>query len=366
MNQKVAAFTCTHSPNLPELLHQLNCSLALSTYQAGKVVLISALNNNRLIQLPRSFPKPMGIAAEGSKMAIATLSEIIVYNNASRMAANYPQQPDTYDALYLPRATYFTGEVDIHDLHWMGEVLLAVNTRFSCLSVVDHRFSFMPQWKPFFISSITPADQCHLNGVAFENGKPTYVTALGQSDEPEGWRKNRETGGIVMEVASNTIVAGGLSMPHSPRMYSGQLYLLESASGHLVCIDPASGRKETVLALNGFARGMDKVDDYVFIGLSQLRKKTGAFQDLPIASKSIFCGIVVVHLPSARIVGHLQYENSVEEIYDVRILPGMKRPGLVSAQKAEHRMAITTPEQDYWAVLKQEKNENQGGDPAIA
>src|SRR5687767_9086359 len=133
MNEKVAAFTCTHSPNLPELLQHLNCSLALSTYQAGKVVLISALSKNRLIQLPRTFQKPMGIAADASKLAIATLTEVIVFNNASRMAGNYPNQPNTYDALYLPRATYFTGEVDIHDLHWTGETLLAVNTRFSCL-----------------------------------------------------------------------------------------------------------------------------------------------------------------------------------------------------------------------------------------
>jgi uncharacterized protein (TIGR03032 family) len=362
MNQKVAAFTCTHTPNLPELLHQLNCTIALSTYQAGKVVLISALNPNRLIQLPRSFQKPMGIAVDASKLAIATRTEVIVFNNASRMAANYPQQPNTYDALFLPRATYFTGEVDIHDLHWIGEKLFAVNTRFSCLSIIDHRFSFTPVWTPFFIPRITPDDHCHLNGVAFENDKPKFVTALGQTHTPEGWRKNKDKGGIAMEVSSNTIIAEGLAMPHSPRIYGNQLYILESASGNLVNVDPANGKKDIVVALNGFARGMDKVGDFVFIGLSQLRKKSVAFNDLPIAKQSVFCGIVIVHLPTARIVAHLRYEDSVEEIYDVRILHGMKRPGLVSAQKAEHRLALTTPEEDYWAVIKQEENEDQPGD----
>lgn len=366
MNPKVAPFTCTHTPNLPEILHQLNCSLALSTYQAGKVILISALNETRLIQLPRTFQKPMGIAADSSRLAIATLSEVIVFNNARRMAANYPQQPNTYDALYLPRATYYTGEVDIHDLHWTGESLIAVNTRFSCLALIDHRFSFTPQWKPFFITRISPEDQCHLNGVAFENGKPRFVTALGQTNTPEGWRNNRESGGVVVEVSSNTLVAEGLSMPHSPRIYNDQLYLLESASGNLVCIDPANGKKEVVVSLSGFARGMDIIEDYLFIGLSKLRKNTRAFQDLPIATKSTFCGIVVIHLPTARVVAQLQYEDSVEEIYDVRIMQGMKRPGLVSAQKAENRLALTTPEEDYWAVKKEEQNEDQGGHPAIA
>ncbi|MGC1242049.1 MAG: TIGR03032 family protein [Chryseosolibacter sp.] len=361
MNPKVAAFTCTHSPNLPGLLHQLQCTLALSTYQAGKVVLLSAVSPSRLIQLPRSFQKPMGIAVDATKLAVATMTEVIVFNNASRMAANYPQQPNTYDALFLPRATYFTGEVDIHDLHWTGENLLAVNTRFSCLAAIDHRYSFTPLWKPFFIPKITPEDHCHLNGVAFENGTPKYVTALGKTNVPQGWRQNRENGGIVMEVSSNTIIAEGLSMPHSPRIYNNQLYVLESASGNLVYIDPASGKKEVVVSLNGFARGMDLAGDYLFIGLSQLRKRNSAvFDDLPIAGKSVFCGIVVVHLPTARIVAEMKYEDSVEEIYDVRIMHDMKRPGLVSSQKPEHRLALTTPEEDYWAVLKKEEHDERG------
>lgn len=362
MNPTVAAFTCTHSANLPELLYKLNCSLALSTYQAGKVVIISASSPNRLIQLPRSFAKPMGIATDQSRLAIATLTEVAVFSNASRMAANYPKQPNTYDALFLPRATYYTGEVDIHDLHWTGEDLLAVNTRFSCLARIDHRYSFTPVWKPFFIDRILPQDQCHLNGVAFENDQPRFVTALGKTDTPEGWRTDRDTGGVVLEVKSNTLVAEGLSMPHSPRIYDGKLYVLESASGNLSCVDPHTGKKETVLSLNGFARGMDKAGDFVFIGLSQLRKKSSTFKDLPIAEKSIFCGIVVVHLPSAKIVAHLKYENSVEEIYDVRVMAGMRRPGLVSAQKGEHRLAVTTPREDYWAVLKEDINEEQDRD----
>jgi uncharacterized protein (TIGR03032 family) len=361
MNPPTAgAFTCTHSANLPDILRHLNCTIALSTYQAGKLIFISVTDNDRLVQLPRSFVKPMGIAVSESNLAIACQSEVMVFNNSRRMAPNYPQQPNTYDALFLPRATYFTGEADIHDLHWANETLLAVNTRFSCLAVIDHRFSFTPKWKPFFISRLTPHDHCHLNGVAFVNGEPKFVTALGKTDTPEGWRANRENGGIVMDVSSNTIVAEGLSMPHSPRIFDGKLYVLESASGHLVSIDTANGKKDSIATLNGFARGMDRAGDFLFVGLSRLRQQTGAFRDLPIAQKSLFCGVVVIHLPSARIVAELKYENSVDEIYDVRLMPGMKRPGLVSAQKAEHRLALTTPEEDYWAVIKEPEHNEKG------
>jgi uncharacterized protein (TIGR03032 family) len=356
MNAEPLPFTCTHSPNLPEILHKLNCTIAISTYQAGKVILISATENNRLIQLPRSFQKPMGIAISGNKLAIATQNEVVVLSNAKRMAANYPQQPDTYDALYLPRAAYFTGELDIHDLHWEGDTLWAVNTRFSCLATIDHHHSFTPQWQPFFIKKSTPDDQCHLNGVAFENGKPKYATAIGHSSQGGGWRATKATGGILLDVGENKVIAENLQMPHSPRIYDGKLFVLESGSGNLLQIDPATSKKQIIATFTGFVRGMDKIGDLLFIGLSQLRKTSSTFKDLPIAQKSIFCGVAVLHLPTAKVVGFLKYENSVEEIYDVRILNGMRRPNLLNHLKQEHRLPLTTPADDFWPM---EKNENK-------
>lgn len=355
MTPELAPFACTHSPDLPKLLHELNCTLAITTYQAGKVILISAKEENRLIQLPRTFNKPMGLASHGTKLAIATQSEVVVFNNAKRMAPNYPQQPNTYDALYLPRISYYTGEVDIHDLYWADDILWAVNTRFSCLATLDHNYSFQPRWQPFFIKKLSPDDQCHLNGVAFENNIPKYVTAIGKTNTSGGWRAGKANGGILMDVSKNEIIAEGLQMPHSPRIYNGKIYLLESASGSLLRIDEATGNKETVATLDGFVRGMDKLGDYLFIGLSQLRKKSATFSDLPIAKKSIFCGVVVLHLPTSNIVGYLKYENSVEEIYDVRILAGMKRPNLLSHNKPEHKLAITTPEDDYWPLISDQQ-----------
>ena len=97
-----APFTCTYSPNLPELLQQLGCTLALSTFQAGKVIFLSAVDEHRLIQLPRSFRRPMGLATDQHRLAIATQEEVLVLANDARMAPNYPPKPKTYDGLYLP------------------------------------------------------------------------------------------------------------------------------------------------------------------------------------------------------------------------------------------------------------------------
>jgi hypothetical protein len=40
-------------------------------------------------------------------------------------------------------------------------------------------------------------------------------------------------------VTSGAIVASGLSMPHSPRLYDGKLWLLNSGIGELGVVDPA-------------------------------------------------------------------------------------------------------------------------------
>ena len=355
MSKPLPPFSCTHSPNIPELLWQLNCTVAITTYQAGKVVLISAQNPEDLVQLPRNFAKPMGMAAQGDKLALATRGEVIVLKNSPQLATHYPRQPETYDAMYVPRSTYFTGTLDLHDIVYSNQGLLAVNTGFSCLSIIDEEHSFTPIWQPPFITKIAPEDRCHLNGVALKDGEPEYVTALGATDTEGGWRDNKHQGGILMHVPTNEIILEGLSMPHTPRLYNGKLYALISGTGELVEVFPDKYKYRVVKELNGFVRGMDLLDDYLFVGLSKLRKTSKAFQNLPISKKSAFSGVVVIHLPTEAIVGHIQYQTSVEEIYEVRVLPGMKRPGILNTLKPEFRYCLTTPDSTFWAPLPEEQ-----------
>jgi uncharacterized protein (TIGR03032 family) len=353
-----APFTCQYSPNLPEILYNLNCTIAISTYQAGKVIFISAPNKEDLVQLPRNFPKAMGIAVKGNKMAIAVKEEVIELACSEQLARTYPPKPGVYDGLYLPRVSYYTGQLDLHDLEWGNDGLWAVNTRFSCLSLIDNDFSFKPVWKPNFISSLTPDDKCHLNGMTFVNGKPKYVTALGQTDTPEGWRENKIKGGVLMDVDNNEILVHSLPMPHSPRIYDGELYSLLSATGELIKYDLNKANYEVLNCMEGFVRGMAKHGDYLFIGLSRLRKKSSSFRDLPIASKSERCGIVFVHFPSASIVGHILYQASVEELYDVKILPGLRRPNVLSTMKDDFRRALITPMDTYWAQINEKETKS--------
>jgi uncharacterized protein (TIGR03032 family) len=343
-------FACTYTPNVAELLTQLNCSLAITTYQAGKLIFLSPDGLNAMRQLPRDFNKAMGLALRDNRMALATKNEVTVFGNAPTLATGYATKPNFYDAFYVPRATYYTGEVDIHDMDWDNEGRLwAVNTAFSCLATIDDNFSFTPQWRPPFITQLEAGDQCHLNGMAMVNGKPKYVSMFAQTNTIKGWRPGVETSGLIMDIETNSVVAANLPMPHSPRWFDGQLYCLLSATGQLIKIDLSSGKYDVVAGLQGFVRGMAKQGDYLFIGLSKLRKNASTFRDLAITKDAIYCGVEIIHLPTGANVGHIRYQQSVEEIYDVQIVPNTFRPGILNHTIQTHREALHTPDATYWA-----------------
>ncbi len=351
--QALAPFSCTYSSQVPELLQKLNCSLAISTYQAGKLVFISALDENKIVQLPRTFDKPMGIAhdEESDKLALACKDEVIVFSNAEELAKYYPRSPKKYDALYMPRASYYTGNLDIHDLNFgANKELYGVNTLFSSIVKIDDNYSFTPMWKPNFIDRIVSEDRCHLNGMAMENGKPKYVTAFGQGNSFQSWRDTVTTGGIVIDVETDEIIIDGLAMPHTPRIFNGELYTLLSASGELIKINREKGTYEVIVKLDGFVRGMDLHQDYLFIGLSKLRKNSSTFAKLNLKANE--AGIMVVHLPTGSIAGKITYQTSLDEIYDVHILPGKTRPNIMNTIRPDYKEGVTTPNSTYWAKKK--------------
>ncbi|RLD48643.1 MAG: TIGR03032 family protein [Bacteroidetes bacterium] len=348
-------FDCEYSPQFAELLNKLGISLVISTYQAGKVIILSASDEDKLIQLPRTFDNPMGMAVKKNALAVATKNEVIVLRNAKGLAENYPEKPGVYDGIYVPRAKYYTGYVAMHDMEFLDDdKIIGVNTLFSCLAYVNNKYSFTPFWKPPFISKLVSEDRCHLNGIAVENNKIKFITALGKTDSSQGWREHKTNGGIVMEYPSGKIITDKLAMPHSPRVYDGKLYLLNSAQGELIHIDPETGEKEVICNVGGFARGMSRYGDYLFIGVSKLRHNSEVFRDLPIAETS-FAGVVAVYLPYGSIAGSIKYKMSVDEIYDVKVLEGLKRPSILSDSAEIHKLALSIPGQTMWAQLSENK-----------
>jgi uncharacterized protein (TIGR03032 family) len=209
-----------------------------------------------------------------------------------------------------------------------------VNTAFSCLCTRSDGYSFRPRWRPPFVTHLAREDRCHLNGLALVDGQVRYVTALGETDTAGGWRANKRSGGILMDVPSNQIIARGLSMPHSPRWYDGRLWVLESGAGSIGTVDPSSGRYQPIAELPGYTRGLSFHGPLAFVGLSQVRE-SAVFSGIPLVERlqERTCGVWVVHIHTGETVAFLKFEDAVQEIFAVEVLPGMRYPDVVTDDK---------------------------------
>jgi uncharacterized protein (TIGR03032 family) len=336
-----------HTTNFPAILEHLQSSLLVTTYQAGKLVVLRS-DGGVLNTHFRAFNKPMGMAVGRGRLAIGTAVDVWEFRNVPAVSAKL-EPPGKHDAVYLPRSAHVTGDVQIHEMAYVGAVsdrdsfgvgdashndqLLFVNTRFSCLARHDPEHSFAPTWRPKFITAYTPDDRCHLNGLCDIDGRPRWVTALGETDTAGGWRENKKNGGILIDLETNEIVTRGLSMPHSPRWHAGRLWLLESGTGSLGFIDPASGKYESIVRLDGFTRGLEMVGNLAFIGLSQVRE-TAVFSGIQITERlqetERTCGVWVVDIQRGEVVAFLKFEDAVQEIFAVALLPGQRFPDLIN------------------------------------
>jgi uncharacterized protein (TIGR03032 family) len=317
---------------LPSLLSQLGVSLLVSTYQAGKVVAVGVAQGELALSY-HNFERAMGLAVKPDGIAVGARAQVWFLNSAPDLAGRV-EPAGCHDACFLTRSSHFTGEIQAHELAWAGDELWLVNTAFGCLCTLDDRHSFVPRWRPPFLTALAAEDRCHLNGMAMAPGArgvpaPRYVTALGETDTPQGWRPNKATSGCLIDVASGQTVARGFAMPHSPRVHRDRIWMLHSGAGQLVQVDPARGHVETVTELPGYTRGLALYDRFAFVGLSKIRE-TATFGGMPIADRrpELKCGIGVVDLETGRLIAHLEFVTGVEEIFDVQVVKGARCPAL--------------------------------------
>jgi uncharacterized protein (TIGR03032 family) len=284
------------------------------------------------------------MAYDGRRLAVGTRNEVIVFQNQPELTARL-DPPGLHDGCFVVRSRHATGDLQVHDLAWADDGLWLVNTRFSCLATIDDEHSFVPRWRPPFVSALAAEDRCHLNGLAVVDGRPAYVTVLGMTDSPNGWREGKADGGAVLDVATGDPVVTGLSMPHSPRWHRDRLWVLESGRGRLHTVDLDRGELREVARVPGFARGLAFVDDYAIIGLSRVREH--AFDGLPLTrdgGAALRCGVWVVDTTTGETVAQLAFEGLVQELFEVTLLEGLRYPEIVEPGAPLADRAYVIPE----------------------
>ena len=144
------------------------------------------------------------------------------------------------------------------------------------------------QWK----HSNQEIDCAHVNGVAVEDDELRFVTVLADTIDPMGWRRNTANSGKIFR-ADRTVVMEGLAMPHSPRVWNGDLLFCEAGRGTL------NSRDRGVIAeLPGFTRGLYIEGDAAYVGCSAMRYDDDFTRDLPLRHRvsNPQCGVAEVDL----------------------------------------------------------------------
>ena len=314
------------------LLAKFNIAIAVTSYQSGRLYLLGRNPKGGLMVNEQYFQKAMGLHYLDGTLYMATLANIYRMENILRADQVMDGQ---FTDCFVPRTAHLTGILDAHDVGvTKKDEILFVNTRYNCIAEVSNAHSFKVHWKPDFISSVVSEDRCHLNGLAMQDGAAKYVTAVSKSDTIDGWRDRRSGGGIIIDVEENEIVCEGLSMPHSPRMYNGKLWVLNSGAGELGWVDLSkkdlSQRFQPVVFCPGFVRGLAFHDKYAFVGLSKPRYER--FEGLTLderlskADSEPWCGVQVIDLNSGSCVQWFRIDGKIGELYDVEVLPSLICP----------------------------------------
>ena len=336
----------TTSRQMLAWLAEQNLSIALTTYQVGKLFFLGLRPSGELSVFERTFNRCMGLCALPNGLYMSSLYQVWRFENIFAPG----QQQDGFDRLYVPQVGYTTGDLDIHDMGVDAEGrLIFVNTLFGCLATLSDTHSFQPLWQPKFISKRAAEDRCHLNGLAIKKGRPAFVTAVSQSDVADGWRDHRADGGVVVDVESGEIVLQGLSMPHSPRWHNGKLWLLQSGTGDFGYVDLKTGRFEPVCFCPGYMRGLSFQGNFALVGISKPRhNKTFSGLALDERLKSHVteprCGVQVINLKTGDVVHWIRFEGLVEELYDVVTLPSVRCPMALGFKSDEIRRVLSIEE----------------------
>ncbi len=316
------------SDGLVEWLAEQNVSLAVSTYQVGKLLLVGREPDGELGIAERSFRRAMGIWTDGNTLWLATAYQVW------RLEHRFDQraQDAGYDRMFVPRVAYVTGDLDLHDMavDATGQPVF-VASLFNCLATVSHSQSFEPIWRPPFITDLTAEDRCHLNGLAMVDGAAKFVTLCAATDTNRAWKSRRADGGQLWDVAAEEAIVTGLSMPHSPRWHDGRLWLLNSGAGQLGYVDFATRLFQPVAFVPGYARGLAFAGGYAIVGLSRPREQNrfgglALDEELERRNTTSYTGLAVVELATGETRHTLRIEGNIAELYDVVVLPGIARP----------------------------------------
>ncbi|MBU2870608.1 TIGR03032 family protein [Colwellia sp. E2M01] len=360
-------FSSISTDNFPKILKALNVSLAVTSYQSARLILIQS-DGQTITTRFKAFPRPMGIYADEDRITLGTLNQVLEFkksnillhkiknqelDDTTRMSKKVLEKDQEQqqalqkereialndvkisDSLYLQRASLTTGMINIHDIAWGDEGLWVVNSTFSCLSTLTAEHSFVARWKPKFISELVPEDRCHLNGMAMQDGKPKYVTTFNMEDSRDSWSEGRIDYGTLIDIDTDEILIEGMIMPHSPKVHNGFVYVCESGLGNVWKYNIKTKEKTEFFKVPGFTRGINFHDGLMFLCTSKIRSSE-LKNPTPLSEmyEETFAGIWIINPDTGEEIAHIKFEGDITQLYDIAIIPNSTSPELLQTSSS--------------------------------
>ncbi len=234
-----------------------------------------------------------------------------------------PEPGGGADHLLLPQVAHTTGSLGITDLAVGSQGPVLASRLFSCLAVLDDRYSMRPVWSPPGVSALRPETRSLLTGVALVEGRAAFVTAAGLSDDPMGWESSLAGGGVVLTTGGERVVSG-LTAPRNPRWSGDRLVLADAGTGRVLRVDPATGREEPVVTLAGVLGGLDVWNDLAAVGYGDpSRAAIAGLEGGRSASGSVRDGLALVDLAHGTVAGTIEFLGHAGPLEAVALLPGI-------------------------------------------
>ncbi|WP_371170803.1 TIGR03032 family protein [Aliiroseovarius sp. 2305UL8-7] len=319
-------------------LAKARISLAFNTYHIGKLFMIGIDEAGKFMFSDANFQRSMGIGVHNGTLWMAGYKQVWRLENF----LDRGQMSQGYDAIFAPIGATTTGYINLHDVRVSDSGVYFSSCQFNCIGRLHEKWSFEPLWKPPFISEFAHGDRCHLNCFALEDGRPKYATCFANTDSLFGWRDlpKDQPSGLLMDVQTDDILCDDLHMPHSPQLHRDRLYVANSGFGEFGEVDRATGVYRPICFIPGFTRGLAFWKNYALVGASRPRHDnvfegndgTPLSQILRDRDLAPECSISVVNLDTGEIEHKMVLEGVASEIYEVCILPGIRKPHVVDLE----------------------------------
>ncbi len=236
-NEKLREVRYEHSAHFPNILEQLQLSLLITTYQAGKLLVIGS-HSGKLTFAFHDFEQVMGLAVSHDQIAVGTRRQVYFLNAAHECASHVQSEVPHDSAGYRGRQS----------LPAVSTAMIWLGAKRACGASIHCSLRFVRSVANTIL--FLAGDRLHLHSRRSRsmplkrhgNGRrcARYVTVLGETDEPAGWRENKASGGAIIDVPSGETLTRKLCMPHSPRVHNHRLWFCNSGHGNLSHVDRQS------------------------------------------------------------------------------------------------------------------------------